>query len=46
MGAFEFTALDAHGRERKGILEGDTPRHVRQQLRERPRAQPCGIELW
>src|ERR1700722_679704 len=47
MGAFEYTALepggravyppppDPGGRERKGILEGDTPRHVRQLLRER-----------
>ncbi len=35
MGAFEYTALDTGGRERKGILEGDTPRHIRQQLRER-----------
>ncbi len=35
MGAFEYTALDASGRELKGILEGDTPRHVRQQLRDR-----------
>src|SRR3989440_5771366 len=34
MGAFEYTALDAGGRERKGILEGDTPRHIRQLLRE------------
>lgn len=34
MGAFEYSALDARGRERKGVLEGDTPRHVRQQLRE------------
>lgn len=34
MGAFVYTALDANGRERKGLLEGDTPRHVRQQLRE------------
>ena len=34
MGAFEYTALDAAGRERKGILEGDTPRHIRQLLRE------------
>src|SRR5204863_7944831 len=34
MGAFEYTALDAGGRERKGILEGDTPRQIRQQLRE------------
>src|SRR6185312_15927678 len=28
------TALDAAGKERKGILEGDTPRQIRQQLRE------------
>ncbi len=34
MGAFEYTALDAAGQERKGILEGDTPRHIRQLLRE------------
>lgn len=35
MGAFEYTALDAGGRERKGIIEGDTARQVRQLLRER-----------
>ncbi len=35
MGAFEYTALDTGGREKKGILEGDTPRHIRQLLRER-----------
>ncbi|MDE2195913.1 MAG: type II secretion system inner membrane protein GspF [Gammaproteobacteria bacterium] len=34
MGAFEYTALDSRGRERKGTAEGDTPRQVRQQLRE------------
>lgn len=34
MGAFEYTALDARGRERKGVLEGDAARQVRQQLRE------------
>jgi len=34
MGAFEYVALDASGKERKGILEGDTPRHIRQLLRE------------
>lgn len=34
MPAFEYTALDAAGRERRGLLEGDTARHVRQQLRE------------
>lgn len=35
MGAFEYTALDTGGKERKGILEGDTPRHIRQLLREK-----------
>ena len=35
MPAFEFTALDVNGREHKGLLEGDSPRQVRQQLRER-----------
>jgi general secretion pathway protein F len=34
MGAFEYTALDASGKERRGVLEGDTARHVRSQLRE------------
>jgi len=34
MGAFEYTAVDASGRERKGVLEGDTPRQVRQLLRD------------
>ena len=38
MGAFAYTALDARGRELKGVLEGDTPRQVRQQLREIGRA--------
>ena len=35
MGAFEFVALDKNGKESKGLLEGDTPKHVRQILRER-----------
>ena len=35
MSAFEFTALDTNGRSQKGVLEGDTPRQIRQQLRER-----------
>jgi general secretion pathway protein F len=34
MGAFEYTAVDASGRERKGLLEGDTARQVRQLLRD------------
>jgi general secretion pathway protein F len=34
LGAFEYTALDPAGKERRGILEGDTPRQIRQLLRE------------
>jgi general secretion pathway protein F len=35
MGAFQYVAVDPSGKERKGVLEGDTARHVRQLLRER-----------
>ncbi|MEJ2589944.1 MAG: type II secretion system inner membrane protein GspF [Candidatus Thiodiazotropha sp.] len=34
MDAFEYLALDSNGKERRGVLEGDSPRQVRQQLRE------------
>ena len=34
MAAFLYVAVDAGGRERKGVLEGDTARQVRQLLRE------------
>src|ERR687897_160887 len=34
LGAFEYTAVDTTGRERKGVLEGDTARAVRQMLRD------------
>ncbi len=35
MAAFEYTALDLSGKQKKGILEGDTPRQIRQMLREK-----------
>ncbi|MGB5721590.1 MAG: type II secretion system F family protein, partial [Woeseiaceae bacterium] len=35
MGAFEYVAMDQAGKQSKGLLEGDTPRHVRQLLRDR-----------
>lgn len=35
MAAFEYRALDPQGRQRKGILEADSSRQVRQMLRER-----------
>jgi general secretion pathway protein F len=34
MPAYEYTALDASGRERSGVMEGDSARQVRAQLRE------------
>ena len=35
MPAYEYVALNARGRQEKGLLEGDTPRQIRQILRER-----------
>jgi general secretion pathway protein F len=35
MGAYQYTAVDALGKEQKGVLEGDTARQVRGMLRER-----------
>ena len=35
MAAFEYVALDIKGRQKKGVLEGDTARQIRQQLREK-----------
>lgn len=35
MGAFEYVALDTVGKESKGVIEGDTAKHVRQLLRDR-----------
>ena len=38
MPTYEYTALDATGREQRGTLEADTPRQVRAQLRDREAA--------
>ncbi|WP_435104224.1 type II secretion system inner membrane protein GspF [Arhodomonas sp. AD133] len=35
MAAFEYNALDGGGKEHNGVLEGDSARQVRQQLRDR-----------
>ncbi|ORT51668.1 general secretion pathway protein GspF [Vibrio sp. qd031] len=34
MAAFEYKALDGKGKQKKGLLEADTPRQVRQRLKE------------
>lgn len=34
MGAFAYKAMDGNGRSKSGVMEADTPRQVRQQLRE------------
>jgi len=43
MGAWQYIAVDAGGRERKGVLEGDTARHVRHLLREQ-RLMPVSVD--
>ena len=35
MSAFEFSAMDAAGKERKGVMEGDNARQIRQLLRDK-----------
>lgn len=44
MAAYDYTVLDARGKQLKGVLEGDSQRHVRQQLRDRGLV-PLSIEL-
>ena len=43
MPAFQYSALDERGRQRKGLIEADTPRMARQLLRERGMS-PLDIE--
>ncbi len=33
--AYQFTAIDASGKQQKGVLEGDSARQIRQQLRDK-----------
>ena len=42
MPAFEYKALDAKGKQLKGVIEADTARHARSQLREQ-RMMPLEI---
>ena len=43
MSGFEYSALDAKGRETRGVVEADTERHARSLLRERGLA-PLAVE--
>jgi general secretion pathway protein F len=44
MAAFEYIALDSNGKQKKGVLEADSPRQVRQQLREKS-WMPISVEV-
>lgn len=44
MRAFEYQALDARGRRKRGVASGDSARQVRQQLREQGMA-PISVEV-
>ncbi|MEJ2063245.1 MAG: hypothetical protein P8X74_08230 [Reinekea sp.] len=35
MAAYEYSVLDERGRKKKGVLEADSARQVRQQLRDK-----------
>ncbi|CAM3448559.1 type II secretion system inner membrane protein GspF [Shewanella violacea] len=43
MPAFEYKALDKQGKQQKGVIEADTPRHARGQLRDK-RLMPLEIK--
>ncbi len=43
MGAFEYTALNERGREKRGVLEGENARQIRAQLREQG-LSPLSVE--
>src|SRR5258708_33553711 len=43
MSGFEYSALDATGRETRGVIEADTDRHARSLLRERG-LSPLAVE--
>ncbi|QDE32894.1 MULTISPECIES: type II secretion system inner membrane protein GspF [Shewanella] len=43
MAAFEYKALDSKGKQQKGVIEADTARHARSQLREQ-RLMPLELQ--
>lgn len=43
MAAFEYKALDSKGKQQKGVIEADSARHARSQLREK-RLMPIELE--
>ncbi len=43
MGAFEYSALDGRGKEKRGVLEGDNARQIRAQLRDQG-LSPLAVE--
>lgn len=44
MPAYEYVVLDNSGKQKKGVLEGDSPRQVRQQLKEKGLV-PLSVEI-
>ncbi len=44
MAAFDFVALDTGGRQKKGVMEGDSQRQVRQMLRDKGMV-PLSVEM-
>lgn len=44
MAAFDYIAIDSAGKQKKGVLEADSPRQVRQQLRDK-QLMPVSVEV-
>jgi len=44
LAAFEFIALDTNGKQQKGVLEADTARQIRSQLRDKG-LTPLNVDL-
>lgn len=44
MAAFNYVAIDALGKQKKGVIEADSPRQVRQQLRDK-QLMPVSVDI-